>query len=109
MSKFTIFIDDDGVTKGIRSPVTEALGLPDRKRASHVEPVNRALRWLFHFVRRRVADESTIANITRRWPVVWQAHVFDGPTLGPFRSRQDAIDAEIAYINHQFEYGEESE
>ena len=105
MDKFTVFIDDDGLTQGLKSPVTRVLGLNERRRVSHVEPVNRALRWLFHFIRNRVTDESRVAGFTRRWPVKWQANVFEGPTLGPYNVRQEAIDAEIAYINNTFEKG----
>ena len=103
MSKYTIFIDDDGTTQGIKSPVTEALNLGNRQRVSHVEPINRTLRWLFHQLRSRVSDDSYIAGFTRRWPCKWQANLFYGPTLGPFRSRQQAIDAEIQWINQTLE------
>lgn len=108
-NKFSIFIDEDGMTHGLKSPLTEALGLRDRERVSHVEPVNRVLRWLFHFIRRRVSDDSRWAAFTRRWPCSWQANIFSGPTLGPFRVRQEAIDAEVAWINDSFERNERNE
>ncbi len=98
-----IFIEEDGTVRGLASPVTRLLGLSDRRRVSHVEPVNRTLRWLFHAIRKRVSDSSRLANFTRRWPCRWQARVFGGPVLGPFRCRQSAINAEIAYINSQLE------
>lgn len=104
--KLTIFIDEDGMTHGLKSSLTEALGLRNRERVSHVEPVNRALRWLFHFIRSRVSDESRLAEFTRRWPCRWQANIFSGPTLGPFRVRQAAIDAEVAWLNDFYERNE---
>lgn len=110
MGKLTIFIDEDGMTHGLASPLTKALGLEERRRVSHVEPVNRALRWLFHAIRRRVSDESKAAAFTRRWPCKWQANIFNGPTLGPFNDRAAAITAEISCINSQLEketHGEE--
>lgn len=103
MSKSVIFIEEDGTICGLASPITRLLQLGDRRRVSHVEPVNRTLRWLFHAIRKRVSDSSRIADFTRRWPCRWQARVFNGPVLGPFRCRQAAIDAEIAYINSQLE------
>lgn len=103
MNNSVIFIEEDGTVCGLASPVTRLLGLSDRRRVSHVEPVNRTLRWLFHAIRKRVKDNSAIAEFTRRWPCRWQARVFDGPVLGPFLSRQSAIAAEIAYINTQLE------
>jgi len=109
MANLTVFIDEDGNTKGLKSPLTETLGLKKRERVSHIEPVNRVLRWLFHWIRSRASDTSAAANFTRRWPVMWQANIFTGPTLGPFRVRQDAIDAEVAYINETFESGLKSD
>jgi len=98
-----IFIDEDGNTSGLKSPLTEALGLKERKRVSHIEPVNQVLRWLFHCIRKVVADDSWLAGFTRCWPVKWRANIFDGPILGPFRVRQAAVEAEVAYINELFE------
>ena len=103
MAKLTLFIDEDGNMRGLRSPLTEALGLRDWKRVSYIEPVNPVLRWLFHFIRNRVADDSGVAEFTRNWPVMWRANIFDGPILGPFRVRQSAVEAEVAYINELFE------
>ncbi len=99
----TLFIDTDGTMSGLESPVTQLLGLGDRRRVSHVEPVNPLLRRLFHAIRRRVSDRSALAEFTRRWPCRWQARVFDGPTLGPFRRRADAIAAEIEFVNSRIE------
>ena len=103
MSKFTIFIDEDGNVSGLASPLTQALGLSERRRVSHVEPVNRILRGLFHVIRRRVSDESRMAAFTRKWPCKWQANIFNGPVLSPFNKRSHAITAEISYINLELE------
>lgn len=98
-----IYIDNDGVTKGLSSPVTRLLQLSDRQRVSHVEPVDPILRRVFHTLRRRVPDESRLAEFTRRWPCQWQAHIIDGPVLGPFGDRQAAINAEIEFLNSRIE------
>ena len=99
----TIFIDNDGLTQGIASSVTRLLELSERRRVSCVEPVHPALRWMFHTIRRRVSDDSRLARFTRHWQGQRQARLFDGPVLGPFRQRSDAIDAEICWINFKLE------
>lgn len=99
----TLFIDDDGTMTGVASPLTEALGLHAKERVSHVEPVNGMLRWLFHSLRERVKDDSTLAEFTRHWPCLWQARILNGPILGPFKKRQVAIAAEIKWLNEMFE------
>ncbi len=93
----------DGIARGIKSPLTEDMGLTNFTRVSHVEPVNRLLRVLFHAARSRVSDDSLTAAFTRKWPCKWQANIFNGPTLGPFQRRSYAINAEIAYINLEME------
>ena len=98
----TIMILPDGTVRFLydddTSDILSELG-PGRKiRASHVEPTSRVLRWLFHAIRSRVADDSWLAGFTRRWPCEWRASIIGGPTLGPFRQRADAIAAEIEYI-----------
>lgn len=103
--ELTIFIDEDGMTHGLKSSLTESLGLKNRERVSHIEPTNRALRWLFHFIRSRVSDDSGWATFTRYWPCRWRANIFAGPTLGPFFMRRNAIAAEVAWINENLEKG----
>ena len=98
-----VFISEDGTTKGVASPLTALLSLTERKRVSHVEPVNPVLRRLFHFIRSRVTDTSLLANSTRHWPCRWQAAIVNGPVLGPFWRRGAAITAEIGWINKRLE------
>jgi hypothetical protein len=78
----------------------KAHGEARTSRASHVEPVNPALRWLFHRIREIVDDESGMAQWTREWPCLWQANLAlsNGPVLGTFTDRQAAIDAEIEWL-----------
>ena len=97
----SIIIKPDGNVLKIYEPGDEELGLTKR-RASHVEPVNRVLRGIFHLLRGRCADDSVMAAFTRKWPCKWRARVFNGPTLGPFRRRSDAIEAEIEHIEKSF-------
>lgn len=102
-----IQIDSVGNTTGIKSDLTEKLKLPNRQRVSHVEPVNRLARWLFHQIRSRVDDESKAAAFTRLWPCRWRARIFEGPTLGPFWSRRAAIAAEVMWINYSLLHSED--
>jgi len=97
----SVVINIDGTIQGVKSTLTEDLFTGTRRRASHVEPVNSVLRWLFHQIRSRVSDDSRLAAFTRTWPCHWQARIFDGPVLGPFVTREQAIHVEIAYLQHQ--------
>tara|TARA_R110002051_G_C8584235_1_gene477764 strand:- start:427 stop:738 length:312 start_codon:yes stop_codon:yes gene_type:complete len=97
----SIIVKPDGNVLKIYEPGDEELGLTKR-RASHVEPVNRVLRGFFHMIRKRCADDSVMAAFTRKWPCKWRARIFDGPTLGPFSRRSGAIEAEIEYIEKTF-------
>jgi hypothetical protein len=98
-----IFIDEDGNTSGLESPLTLILNLKNRKRVSHVEPANFVLNFLFRQIRKRVSDDSWLAEFTRQWPCQWQAKIISGPTLGPFKTRTAAIAAEIRYIEGYIE------
>lgn len=101
MPTHTVFVKPDGTICGVSSPITVGLGLPS-KRASHVEPVNRALRFMFHVIRSRVSDNSWLAKITRMCPCQWRVRILDsGTILGPFNKRSKAIDAEVALINRK--------
>jgi len=100
----SIVIDHDGVMTGMDSPLTRSLNL-ERRRASQVEPVNTWLRWLFHSIRRRVKEDSFLAEFTRKWPCQWQARIFNGPTFGPFKSRKTAIATEIVFLEVLIEKG----
>lgn len=110
MENLTITICEDGTVVMIDSAaarvVAESLGVTTVARASHVEPVNNCLRYLFHFIRQRTSDDSRMAEWTRRWPCYWQvtlADAFGGHTLPEvFRDRQDAIAHEVNYLNEKF-------
>lgn len=94
-------IHPDGNIESLENEVTKELGLTCRRRVSHVEPVNKVLRALFHAIRKTVRDESAVADWTRKWPCLWRARIFDGPTLGPFVNRQAAINAEIEFVEQK--------
>jgi len=47
--------------------------------------------------------EATIERVSNVEPCEggWEARIIDGPTLGPFRLRQQALDAEIEYLEEK--------
>lgn len=103
----TVSIDIDGTVRQLL-PIpgtSEATGVPVLvdgivRRASHVEPANPALRALFHVLRLK-GDTSWIAGVSRRMRCMWRVNL--GPINGPvlpdtYRSRSEAINAEIAWL-----------
>ena len=77
------------------------LGQVSTRRASHVEPVYRVKRAAFRLLRWPFGDTGRVADWPRNWRGPWQADLAPsgGPVLGPFRNRQNAIDAEVAWLN----------
>ena len=75
------------------------------QRASHVEPVSRPLRAVFHALRHLFGEKGHMATFTRLWPCLWRINLapIDGPVLdATYRNRQTAIDAEIVWLNTNF-------
>lgn len=107
--RLTIVIGEDGIVTCIDSAasrvVMESLGVTTTRRASHVEPDNEVLRWVFHFIRERVADDSALAAWTRGWRCLWRIRLVEtfGGNILPerFRDRDEAIAHEVNIINEQ--------
>jgi len=104
MAPLVINVDAEGRLLFVETPELadlKALGPARTRRASHVEPTNAVLRWVFHTLRTRVADTSRLAAWTRRWPCTWRANLAPshGPVLAPFIDRAEAIAAEVAWLN----------
>lgn len=75
------------------------------KRASHVEPVNFALRVLFYLLRFLFTDTGKVADWTRNWPCYWRVNL--APVGGPimpadFAKRSTAIEYEVAWLEDYF-------
>ena len=96
-----IIIHPDGNIESLENELTQDLGLTCKRRVSRVEPVSPVLRAIFRAIRKHVSDNSKLASWTRTWTCRWQARIFDGPVLGPYDSRQDAINAEIEFIEQR--------
>jgi hypothetical protein len=88
------------------------------RRASHVEPANWALRFIFSLLRTLSADTSIVAAWTRTWRCLWRINTspVGGPILtwadvdqysrdariATWHYRPNAIDAEIMFLNNFF-------
>ena len=107
MSNTVMFkIDTEGNLKCLHTPVTKAM-FPEPAsilRASHVEPVSLSLKIAFKALRIALGDEGKVAEWTRTWDCHWEVnlHPVMGPYVGPFATRQDAIDFEINWLNKNF-------
>lgn len=99
----SVSIRPDGTVEAIFDPAAvelyESLGSVTRRRASHVVPCGPWRRWVFRWVRSRVADDSRLAGVCRRIPGRWLVFTQTGEVLGPFRRRSDAIAAEISVLH----------
>jgi hypothetical protein len=71
------------------------------RRASHVWPAGIMRRLAFRVLRVAFGERGVVAGWTRRWRGEWVVQVIGGERLGPFLSRDEAIAAEIAYLNER--------
>jgi hypothetical protein len=120
----TITIEEDGSQTFLKTDSADIFlecGEVITRRASHVEPANWALRFIFSLLRTLSADTSVVAAWTRTWPCLWRVNTkpVGGPILrlrhldptiawpvaenvAMWPNRYDAIDAEIKFLNHFF-------
>jgi hypothetical protein len=123
----TVTINEDGTLEYLKTDSCDVLlelGETVTRRASHVEPAAFWPRVLFHILRILVNDKSRVAAWTRTWRCVWRVNTapVGGPILhekhldpwdgaacrrgseaiATWESRQDAIDAEIRFLNEWF-------
>lgn len=108
----TMTIDESGDftmldTKG--SEVFHGMGTVTTRRASHVLPSGIVKRQAFRLLRTFFGDAGKVSDWTRGWSGEWI--VDTTPTAGvvldrQYRSRQDAIDAEVEFLNNFFLTGE---
>lgn len=90
------------VTEGAEAFLSERAVV---RRASHVEPVNRLLRLAFYGLRNLFGEKGWMAAFTRLWPCLWCVDLAPagGPILpGRWRSRKEAIEAEVVWLNANF-------
>lgn len=125
MKTFTMTIEETGDLTFLDTDSAEAfldIGETTKRRASHVEPAVWGYRVVFH-VLRFFGDKNRLAEWTRHWPVLWRVNtkpvggpimklkhaypqapwVFPaGEGIAVWGNRQDAIEAEIKFLNEWF-------
>ena len=108
MEQFTVSIDDaTGEARYLVSDASRFLFETGStvERASHVEPVSRALRVLFYALRELFGEYGRMASFTRAWGCQWRVNLspVNGPMLpGTWNDRADAIKAEILWLETNF-------
>ena len=107
MKTLHVSMDESGTLTFLVDADTQALLNESSviQRASHVEPVSRTLRAVFHTLRHLFGEKGRVAQFTRLWPCLWQVDLspVGGPVLdATYRNRQAAIDAEIVWLNPNF-------
>lgn len=107
MQPVTVHIAEDGTIRFLVNEDSKPFLTEDAvvRRASHVEPVQVILRLLFHGLRFTFGEKGRMSNFTRLWPCEWRINL--APTNGPilpetYRDRQQAIEAEVRYLNENF-------
>jgi hypothetical protein len=123
MSEITITIESSGDLTFLDMEAAQAfkeLGTARTRRASHVEPYAFWPRLAFRVIRMVVSDDSPAASRTRFWGVDWRVNT--RPVGGPilrwrhvckstvpypdviyrFAKREDAIAAEIEFLDKYF-------
>ena len=98
-----IHVTPDGKLRFLAVPQLQplsGLGRAEMRRASHIVPQSTVLRVLFRLLRSCVPDDSRCAEWTRRWRCQWLAdlRISDGPILGPFPVRHQALAAELDWL-----------
>jgi len=113
----TVTIDESGDLVYLNTPESDIfleLGETITRRASHVEPYEFLPRLLFTAIRYFIRDDSRLANWTRTWACKWRVNTspVGGPILRGYDyagdwilswdNRQDAIRAEVKFLNTFF-------
>jgi hypothetical protein len=70
------------------------------RRASHVLPFDPVKRTAFVLLRAAFGDQGRISDWTRTWKGYHIVEIVDGPILGPYRSREDALQREVEWLEH---------
>ncbi len=102
-----ITVDQDGTVRFLLVEGAEAFldGNALVRRASHVQPVNPIIRWVFFSLRHYFGEKGWMASFTRLWPVLWEVNLspIGGPILDKvYCNRDNAINAEVEWINANF-------
>ena len=100
-----ITINADGTLSyvGVDTELEASASSLTRRRASRVLPTSSVKRLAFRALRWAFCDSSAAAAWTRVWrgPWVVDLSLSNGPQLGPFASRADAINAEVCWLRER--------
>lgn len=102
-----IHVSEDGTIRFLVSEDSKPFMTEDAlvRRASHVVPVSKTLRVIFHGLRSVFGEYGWVSDFTRRWKCLWYVDLspIGGDRLpGVYRNRAEAIAAEIQYLNEFF-------
>jgi hypothetical protein len=94
-----IVVNEDGSIEQIVTDDMVAFeGEATTTRASNVVPEPLFKQLVFIKLREWFGDQGRVADWTRRWKGPHIACMVDGPVLGPYPSRQAALDAEMRWL-----------
>jgi len=99
-----LVVKEDGTIEQIVSEEMLKLdGAETVRRASNVLPLGIPKRVAFKALRRVFGDKGRVSAWTRRWRGPQIVEIIDGPTLGPFHSRTEALVREVLWLeNNRF-------
>ena len=94
-----LVVNEDGTIEQIVSEDMLRLdGAETVKRASNVLPFGITKQIVFKALRRVFGDKGRVSDWTRRWRGPHVVDVIDGPLLGPFGSREEALRCEVEWL-----------
>lgn len=94
-----IVVNEDGTIQQIVTDEMVAFeGEATTRRASNVMPLAPVKRAAFKMLRTVFGEKGRVSDWTRRWKGPHIAVMVDGPVLGPYPSRQGALDAELRWL-----------
>jgi hypothetical protein len=112
MKTTILYVHPGGVIQGVNDDTTEtiseSIGTPVKRRASHVWPIHPVKRAAFRFLRSLVGERGRIAEWCRRWHGPWEVRFVDplnhrriGAVVFSHPSRRVCIDWEIKQLNRK--------
>ena len=99
-----IVVDEDGtISHIVGDEMPKIEGNAVTRRASNVLPFGITKQIAFKALRRVFGDKGRVSAWTRRWRGPQIVEIIDGPTLGPFHSRTEALVREVLWLeNNRF-------
>jgi hypothetical protein len=99
MQELIVNINDEGVISYVKSNDAPAFeGEYSQRRASNVLPIHPLKFAPFIFLRWLFGDRGRVSEWTRAWKGPHIVQIVGGPELGPFKSRQEALEYEVQWL-----------